>query len=260
MNVKVISMISLLFVAAFFVLLLASTLFIAPVGDFWSILISPRVLYSLRLSLITATLAMLSALLIGLPAAYALARYDFPGKIVVDTIAELPVILSPVALGAVLLIFLSSDAGLALQGSGIQFVFEIPGIVLAQWTATVGVAIRLLKTVFDDAHPRYESVARSLGATPAQALLQVTFPIAGRGILATALFVWAKALGEFGATITVAGSMAMKTETLPIAISNALSGADVDRAVLLILVLALTGIFVLFLARVFLAGESLDRR
>lgn len=253
-------MASLLFVAGFFVLLLGSTLLIADLSDFWEILFSPRVLYSLRLSVITATLAMFSALVIGLPAAYALSRYDFPGKTIVDTIAELPVILSPVALGAVLLIFLSSDAGLALQEYGLQFVFEIPGIVLAQWVATVGVAIRLLKTVFGEVSPRYENVARTLGATPAQALFQITLPMAGRGVFVTALFVWAKALGEFGATITVAGSMAMKTETLPIAISNALSGADVDRAVLLILVLALTGVLVLYLARVLVAEESVDRR
>lgn len=260
MNVKVVTMTSLLFVVVFFVLLLASTLFIAPVTDLWGILSSPRVLYSLRLSVLTATLAMFSSLLVGIPAAYALSRYEFRGKMIVDTIAELPVILSPVALGAVLLIFLSSDAGLLIQERGIRFVFEVPGIVLAQWTATVGVAVRMLKTVFDDVPPRFESVARSLGASSRHAVLQVTLPMAGRGIFVTALFVWAKALGEFGATITVAGSMAMKTETLPIAISNALSGADVDKAVLLILVLALTGIIVLFLARLFLAGESLDRR
>ena len=254
MSVRTLAMASLLFVVAFFVLLLVSTLFMVPMAGLFETLASPRLHYALRLSLLTATLATASSLLIALPAAYALSRYEFAGKTVLDTIAELPVILSPVALGAVLLIFLSGDAGTFIQERGIRFVFEIPGIVLAQWTATVGVAIRLLKAIFDEIPARFENVARTLGATPSQALRHVTFPMASRGIVVTGLFVWAKALGEFGATITVAGSMAMKTETLPIAIANALSGAEIDNAVLLILILATTGLFVLFLGRVLLSG------
>jgi molybdate transport system permease protein len=259
-SVKFIAMGSLLFVVLFFVVLMLAATFMVPLGGLWETLSSPRLLYSLRLSLVTATMAATSSMLVALPAAYALSRYDFFAKPLVDTFAELPVILSPVALGAVLLIFLSGNTGSIIQEYGIRFVFEIPGIVLAQWTSTVGVAIRLLTAIFNEVPPRFENVARSLGATPSQSLRYVTLPMAGRGILITALFVWAKALGEFGATITVAGSMAMKTETLPIAISNALSGAEIDRAVLLILILAGTGIVVLFLARLLTAGGIRDTR
>lgn len=258
MSLQRLTITSVLSVAAFFALLLVTTIMVVPVSNLGHILMSTRVLYAIRLSLLTATIATILALLVAIPAAYALSRYEFVGKGVVDTIVELPLILSPVALGAVLLILLSTEAGNFIQERGIRFVFETPGIVLAQWTSVVGVAIRTMRGVFDEIPSRFERVARTLGATPGQAVRHITIPLARRGILITALLVWAKALGEFGATITVAGSMSMKTETLPIAISNALSAAQIDDAVLLILVLSTVGFAVLYLTRVFLAGRRHD--
>lgn len=236
-------------VAVFFILLLASAALFADKSIMASLLGDPRILYSLRLSLITSTISTVLALFVAVPASYALSRYDFFGKTFIDTLSELPLVLSPVALGAVLLILLSSDAGMAIQERGMAFVFEVPGIILAQFVTVVGVAIRLMKSSFDEISPRYESVARSLGAPSHKAFLLVTLPLAKRGIIAAALLTWAKAIGEFGATITLAGAMAMKTETLPVAIFNALSASEIDKAVLLILVLAVIGILVLYFVR-----------
>ena len=103
---------------------------------------------------------------------------------------------------------------------------------------------------------RYEAVARTLGASPFQAFTTVTLPLSKRGIYAALILSWAKALGEFGATITIAGSMAMKTETLPIAIFMRLSSAEIEGSVILILILVSIGLSILYIVRLLSRGAS----
>ncbi len=156
---------------------------------------------------------------------------------------------SPVSLGAVILIFFNTQTGEFIQNHIMTFVFEVSGIILAQFVTTAGIATRLIKTSLDEIPLRYEAVARSLGATPFNAFLTVTIPLARKGILAAAILSWAKAMGEFGATIMVAGSMAMKTETIPVAIFMRLAGADIGGTVVLIMILLAFGMGVLSLVR-----------
>jgi molybdate transport system permease protein len=212
-------------------------------------LTSARTLFSIQLSLVGATVAAGLALLLAVPAAYALSRYRFRGREMVDTILEFPIIVSPAALGAILLIFFNNPLGEWVQSHGVTFVFTFAGIVLAQFITILGVATRLLKTSFDEVPLELETVARSLGATPRHAFFSVTLPLARRGLLAAFILSWAKALGEFGATIMVAGTMAMRTETLPIAIYMRLASADIEGTVALILVLVATGLAALSLSR-----------
>ena len=219
-------------------------------------LLSPRIQYSIRLSLLTATAAAFFACVIAVPAAYALSRYRFRGRTLVDTFLELPVVVSPVALGAMLLILFSSRPGRVVQDHLIDVVYAIPGIVLAQFFAVAGMATRLVKAALDEIPVRYEAVARSLGAGPWKVFRTVTLPLAGRGILAAFILSWAKAVGEFGATITLAGTMAYKTETMTVAIYLALSAADVPYAVVLILLLILFSLATLFGVRVLLRRMS----
>ena len=167
---------------------------------------------------------------------------NFRGKSAVDTILELPMIVSPAALGAMLLIFFNNPLGLWIQDHGAQFVFTFYGIVLAQFVTICGVSTRLIKAAMDEIPVRYEAVARTLGASPGKAFLTITLPLSKRGIIAASILSWAKALGEFGATITIAGSMAMKTETLPIAIFMRLSSAEIEGTVVLILILVSIGL------------------
>ncbi|MFN3921556.1 MAG: ABC transporter permease [Caldimicrobium sp.] len=209
-------------------------------------LLSERTLYSIKLSLIAATIATLLSLIIALPSAYALSRFDFKGRHIIDTILELPMIVSPAALGAMLLIFFNNPLGEWIQKNYVQFVFTAYGIVLAQFVTTAGIATRLIKAAMDEIPLRYESVARSLGASPFKVFLTITLPLSKNGIIAAAILTWAKAIGEFGATITVAGSMAMKTETLPIAIFMRLSTADIEGTVVLIFILVAIGITTLY--------------
>lgn len=212
-------------------------------------LFSGRTMFSVRLSLAAATMAACLALTVATPAAYALSRYRFKGCELVDTVLEFPIIVSPAALGAILLIFFNNPFGEWIQENVIRFVFSFAGIVLAQFITILGVATRLLKTSFDGISVELETVARTLGATPSHAFITVTLPLARRGLIAAFILSWAKALGEFGATIMVAGTMAMRTETLPVAIYLRLASADIEGTVALILVLVCLGLAALYAAR-----------
>lgn len=229
-------------------LILALTWFLDPVALRASVA-SERTLYAIRLSLTAATLAACLAVALAIPAAYALSRYRFRGRDLADTILEFPIIVSPAALGAMLLIFFNNPLGEWIQQNVARFVFSFAGIILAQFITILGVAVRLLKTAFDEVPVELETVARTLGATPRHAWFTVTLPLARRGLIAAFLLAWAKALGEFGATIMVAGTMAMRTETLPIAIFLRLSSADIEGTVALILVLVSIGLAALYATR-----------
>jgi molybdate transport system permease protein len=212
-------------------------------------LLSERTLFSVRLSLMTATLAASLALALAIPAAYALSRYRFPGRELADTVLEFPIIVSPAALGAMLLIFFNNPLGEWIQENAVRFVFSFAGIVLAQFVTVLGVAVRLLKASFDEVPVELETVARALGAKPRYAFATVTLPLARRGLIAAFILAWAKALGEFGATIMVAGTMAMRTETLPIAIYLRLASADIEGTVAMILLLVAIGLTALYATR-----------
>jgi molybdate transport system permease protein len=233
----------------FYAVLILSLLTFFEGPRFLEILLSADTLFSIRLSLAAATVAMILAVAIGLPAAYALSRFSFPGKKMVDTFLELPLIMSPVALGAALLVFFNTPLGNVIQERGIFFVFEFPGIVLAQFATIAGLATRLMKTVLDEISPRYEAVARSLGAGAWEAFRRVTLPLSFRGILSAMILCWAKAVGEFGATVMLAGTMAFKTETMPVAIFMSLASADIPKTIILILILAGIGLVALYAVR-----------
>jgi molybdate transport system permease protein len=249
MNFGKTAIIAALVLFLFYAVLILSLLTFLEGPRFLAILLAPDTLFSIRLSLVTATAAMLLAVVIGLPAAYALSRFQFPGKKMVDTLLELPMIMSPVALGAALLVFFNTPVGNVIQERGILFVFEFPGIVLAQFATIAGLATRLMKTALDEISPRYEAVARSLGSNAWEAFRKITLPLSFRGILSAMILCWAKAVGEFGATVMLAGTMAFKTETMPIAIFMSLASADIPKTIILILILAGIGLTALYAVR-----------
>lgn len=230
----------------FYLGLLLSLFYFVKGKGFLDALINPYTIYSIRLSLVAASIATFFAILIGLPSAYALSRFDFPGKQIIDTFLEIPMIVSPIALGASFLVFFNTPLGEFIQNKGILFVFEIPGIILAQFATIAGLATRLMKASLDEISPRYEAVARSLGSSPWQAFYRITLPLSFRGILTSIILSWAKAVGEFGATVTLAGAMPGKTETMPIAIFTSLASANIEKAIILILILVLLGLVTLY--------------
>ena len=212
-------------------------------------LLADRTLFSVGLSLLAATMATSIALLLAVPAAYALSRFTFFGQGAAETVLEFPIIVSPAALGAIILIFFNNPLGEWLQTNVMYFVFTFAGIVLAQFVTILGLAVRMLKTAFDEVPVELETVARTLGGTPRHVFFTLTLPLARNGLIAAFILTWAKAIGEFGATLMVAGSMAMRTETLPIAIYMRLSCADIEGTVALILVLVIIGLTALYAAR-----------
>lgn len=221
----------------------------APLGA----LAHPPIRQAVALSVGTATLSAVLALLLAVPAAYALARRPFPGAAVVDVLLDLPMVLSPVALGVSWLLFFRTASGQWIETHLLRFVFEVPGVVLAQFTVALALSIRVLKAAFQAVDVRHEQVARFLGCTAAGAFFRVTLPLARRGLLAAFVLAWARALGEFGATVTLAGAVPGKTETVPVAIYLRLASVDVSGAVALMLLLSGTGL--LALAAVRLLGE-----
>lgn len=210
---------------------------------------SSEVLFAVKLSLFTGTIASVLALLVSLPVAYLLSRRDFFGKGVVDTLLDLPIVLSPIALGAMLLIFFQTPAGKLVDNYFGPFVFEVRGIILAQFIVVLGLSLRLIKTAFDGVDIEYENLARTLGYNRFQTFTRVLLPLAGKGIIASFLLVWARAIGEFGATITLAGATTMKTETLPVAIYLNFESADISSALVFILILVVVSLAILYTVR-----------
>ena len=222
---------------------------------FVSTLTSQSVQSAIRISLLTATVSTLLALMFAIPVAYALSRFKFPGRRLIDSLLDIPMLLTPVALGTLLLMFFNSEFGRWLEQLGFSVAFTLNGVILAQFTVIVAIAIRLLKSSFDDISPRYEQVARTLGCSATQAFFRVTIPMARNGILAAIILTWARAIAEFGATVTLAGTAKGKTATLPTSIYLAMASADLQQAVVLIMILIVLAFAVLLATRL-LAGRG----
>lgn len=212
-------------------------------------LLSKDVRAAILLSLLCASAAAALGLLVAVPAAYFLARYRFRGATVIDALLDIPVVLSPVALGLALLLFFRTGAGLWLEARVMRFVFEVPGIILAQFVLALALEIRVLKAAFEDVDPRMEVVARFLGCSPWGAFTRVTLPLSRAGCLAAFILGWARAVGDFGATVTIAGAVRGKTETIPVSIYLRISSLEIEGAVALMLVLTAIAFVVLMAVR-----------
>ena len=205
----------------------------------------------LLLSIVTATITTLIALIIGIPAGYALSRLRIPGKIVVDTFVDAAIVLPPLILGVSLLVFFSSMRRLGeamgapdapnplIQGIYDFFVYQRPGIVLAQLFVSTALCIRAIKSTFDSADPRVESVAMTLGCTPFGAFWRVALPQASSGILAGAVLAWSYAIGLFAPVAIFAGTVRGRTAILPTRTYLEVSVGHLEIAILLTLAMAL---------------------
>ncbi len=238
-----------LLLALFFIFVIASMAWYTNFSTFTSALFSQEIMFAIKLSVITATIATIICIIVAIPTAYAISRAKFPGKNIVDALLDLPIVTPPIALGTALLIFFNTPIGEPIENHFISFVFQQSGIILAQFTVISALAVRFMKVTFDSISPRYESVARTLGCSKGQAFFNVMLPLAKKGLLATIVLVWARALGEFGASVTLAGATRMKTETLSIAIFLNLATADIEKAIAVIFILIIIGIIVLVLIR-----------
>lgn len=240
---------ALVLLTLFFVVIIISLLAYTNWKTIGSALLSPETLFAIKLSLITATITTIISLIIAVPVAYAISKNQFWGKSLVDSLLDLPIVVSPIALGAALLVFFNTPLGSTINNNVLRFVFSVPGIVLAQFTIVSALAIRLLKSTFDGIDLRYEQVSRTLGCSKLEAFFRVILPLARNGLIASGILTWARATGEFGATVTLAGATALKTETLPVSIFLSLSSADIGRASALILILVIISLAALLVIR-----------
>jgi molybdate transport system permease protein len=213
-------------------------------------LFSDEIAFAVALTLFTATVATVLALTVSIPAAYTLSRARFRGRDFVDALINIPIAMPPVALGTALLIFFTNTpVGVFIDNSIVKFVFEVPGIILAQFSVISVLAVRLMKPVFDGIDPRYEKIARTLGHTELDSFVKVTLPMARNGVFGAAVLAWTRAMGEFGATVTLAGATRFKTETLSIAMFLNLSVANLQNAMAVVVILLALTISVLLISR-----------
>ena len=176
---------------------------------------------AIQLSLWVATIGMAASLPFGVLAAYALARWRFPGKLLLDGLVHLPLVLPPVVTGYILLVLMGRRGPIGSfldQYFGIVFSFRWTGAALAAAVMGFPLLVRAIRLSFEATDRRLEDASRTLGANRAVVFATVTLPLALPGILAGMVLCWAKALGEFGATITFVSNIPGETRTLPAAI------------------------------------------
>lgn len=193
-------------------------------------------------------LSTLVALPLATGVAWLLARRQFRGKPVVETLVTLPLVLPPVATGYLLLQMLgvSAPVGRLLDGMGLEVVFTWKAVVLAMVVMSLPLLVLTLRTGFEQIDRRFEQVAATLGASPWRVWITVTLPLARRSIIVAALLGFARALGEFGATIVVAGGIPGQTQTLAVALFTFIeSGRDAEAREVLWVSLALAAAAVL---------------
>jgi molybdate transport system permease protein len=236
---------------AFLVLPLAGLILRAPWSTMVERLTAPGVLTALRLSLQTATVATVVSILFGVPLAWLLARVAFPGRRVVRALVTVPLVLPPVV-GGVALLLVFGRRGLVgswlYETFGFSLPFTTTGVVVAEAFVAMPFLIIAVEGALRGADTRYEEAAATLGATRWTTFRRVTLPLVGPGVGAGAVLCWARALGEFGATITFAGNTPGRTRTMPLYVYLALE-VDLRDAIVLSLVLLTVSVTILVVLR-----------
>jgi len=235
---------------AFFILPLVGLLSRAPWQTALSDLTTPETLTALRLSFVVSLAATALALVLGVPLAWVYARVPFPGRDVVRALTTLPMILPPVV-GGVALLFAFGRRGLfgpVLEAIGIRVPFTTFGAILAATFVAMPFLVLTVEAGLRSMDRRYEDAARTLGAGRWLVFRRVTLPLIAPSVFAGAVLSWARALGEFGATITFAGNLPGTTQTLPLAVYIALETRP-EVAIMLSLVLLAVALAILVLMR-----------
>jgi molybdate transport system permease protein len=203
-----------------------------------------------QITLFSLAVGLASTLIIlpfGIAVSWLFARTEWPLKSVVETLVLLPLVMPPVSTGLILLKIFGrrSPIGQWLYDRGIEIVFNWKGVLIAMAVMSFPLLVRSVRTSFSEVNPRLEQIAATLGASPIRILFVITIPLAYKGIIAGALLAFSRALGEFGATILLAGNIPGRTQTLSLAIFNFVQvGKDSEAYLLLGITVALAFMFV----------------
>ncbi len=226
--------------------------------DFWvavlannpimTALADPKIQYSIWLSMISCTLSGIFSVLIAVPLGYLMSRHHFFGRSVIDAFLDIPIVLPPLVVGLSLLILFQFPP---FRWFARDIVYQVPAVVLAQFSVACAFAVRTMKSTFDHIDPRCEQVALSLGCSRLQAFGWVVLPEAGRGMLTAFTLAWARSLGEFGPLLIFAGATRMKTEVLSTSVFLEMNVGNLEAAVAVSLIMVFAAVIVLVVTRLF---------
>lgn len=217
---------------------------------------------ALALTLKVAGWATAINLVLGVATGYALGRWRFPGRELLDAALTLPMVMPPTVLGYYLLVLIGSRGSVGawlLEHFGIRLIFTWQAAVIAATIVAFPLVFKAARAAFENVDPQLEDAARTLGIGEREVFFRVSLPLAWRGILAGLLLSFARAVGEFGATLMVAGSIAGKTQTLSIAVYEAVQAGQDDTANFLVAVTSVTCIAVLLAAGRLVPGRVMAR-
>jgi molybdate transport system permease protein len=221
-------------------------------------LLTPAESQAVRLSLLVAVSAVAASLPFGIGLGWLLARRRFPGKVLLETLLHLPLVLPPVVTGYLLLVVFGRRGWVGPhleRWLGIRLVFDWKGAALAAAVMAFPLMVRAIRLAFSAVDPRLVGAARSLGAGPAGAFLSVSLPLASPGIVAGSVLAFARSMGEFGATIMIAGSIPGETRTIPLEIYGLLdTPGGLEGA------WRLVAVSIVISAGALLLGELLEKR
>jgi len=210
-------------------------------------LMDAEIQFAIKMTLYTSTIATLISLVFSIPIAYGLAKFEFYGKEIVSGIIQIPNSIPPIASGiALLLLFSSGPISILVNKLNIDPVFSIKGIILAHFFVNAPYMIRIIRTTFEDINPKLEFISRTLGYSSFGTFFKVSLPLARNGLITAIIITWTSTLGEFGTALMLAGSIRMKTETLPVAIFLNLSGGNLDKALAsatILIIISIIGLF-----------------
>ena len=240
----------------FYTLPLISLLLRITPAEFITAICEPNVRSAITLSLVTATTATIIVVLLGTPLAYMNARVDYPGRKFIETLIDVPIVLPPSVAGLALLVLFGRRGliGSYFNDMGITIIFTSIAVIIAQIFVAGPLYIRQAKSAFTMVDKVYESAARTLGASPLMTFIKVTAPLARTGLISGVILSFARAIGEFGATIMVAGNLPGRTQTMPLAIYGFMQ-SDLTASIALSIVLITISFVILILIRI-LSGRA----
>jgi molybdate transport system permease protein len=231
-------------------------------GSLTGAIASPAVIDALGLSLATTAVSLVFTVTFGLPLAFVLARRQFRGRWLLEAVVDLPIVLPPSVAGLALLLVLGRRGllGVPLDVLGIELPFSTLAVVVAQTFVSAPFFVRSARTGLAGVDRDLEDAARADGASERRLFREITVPLAGAALAAGLVMSWARALGEFGATIMFAGNIEGRTQTLPLLVYGEFEGGSLDTSIAAAAILALAAFGVLLAVRVLHWGRALDVR
>ncbi len=239
-------------------LVAAQASFTAP-SHILAALQNPEIRYAIRLSLLSCTLTTILSLWVAVALGYLLARFEFPGKTLIDSIVDIPIVLPPLVVGLALLLLFQAGLLRWFEENVLVVTFAVPSVIVAQFAVACAFAVRTMRVTFEQISPRAEAVALTLGCSRAQAFWKVVFPEARRGLLTAATLAWARSLGEFGPILVFSGTTRMRTEVLPTTVYLEFSIGNIEAAAAVSLLMLVAAVVVLLILRLAGSQGTLDR-